>query len=1364
MSHFLGPAICFLLFKAIERGRLLMVFLGCQLVSAQPQTLRSNAPSVRLMAATEIIRNPSGMNIPPHAVTDREFFLGTSGRLVIHIQDPHGNFGGQMHLAQILDSLMKQYELPLVLVEGSAHEVTLDEVRRIADERTWKIAAKRFLMDGIISGEEYLNLTTKHPMRIIGIEQRDLYARSLKVFSEIVERRAELLKYLNRAVSSVERIKGRIYPEAVRDYENRRNGHANIDKGILAQMRSLLSLAEAAKVDVLANYPETARLKSLIDREKDIDFKRVNLERGKLLEAVISKKGAGRIAQYAKDQARPGRTHETQALLIKRVLDAAGLSESEYGKYPELLCYKRFVDEFSLVRTGILKLEAAALEDEVYRMLLDTDQARKLRVVERYLGLLEKACRLQMSAEDYGLLVASRDDLPTVSWQAFLNDGLVRLGYPAEQIPYEPYFEEVRPFVDEFYGLVKMRDEVFLRNAKRVMDAGGWKAAFMIAGGYHSEHLKRLLRKEEISYVVLTPALDHSIDHQFYEKVLLASLPENAAGQAGSGADPGGPRDSGTAGTIRKPGLATEDILAAIQGLYGQAEVVSHLPMRGPGGFVPVLRRAAARMADGKAFADQESAGQMIDETSKGAGDDFDVDETAHYTPGEDSTFHMPNGELKNLKDLFGGRDAVVEVMKEEYPRLYAIYKKQQSLRDFIGNPELPENLMNFSVTTNRLVQVGKGAMGEIQKANPADRVYFKTISPSVVRKHRGKLENDYDGSELSRRCRDLNRTIMNEAELYLELQQEAPEFRGDVPVVLDVFINDDGTVTTKLETEGDVVALIDRDWAADEGLRDPRIRALSEVIDYADVIRRLHARGIVYRDIKPENALVSASGKVVAIDFGSAKHEKDTTTGIAGTPVYWTPEIKKAYETKRIIEVTPEMDVYSFGILLQVLFLKNLYAVTAPVPERSPFKEDKTTFKKLQALVSDMKATEAKDRRVITMEAAIGRLKQIRLELLSVIVLEDAKAAAEHAEDVAGEEESFLGLIEQAKTETGHFAWNGAPVFENDKKDNAAARLAETAGPASLCDRLQAGASFPGLAENARESMEYLQENPGMFAGLGGARLAGREVARTVEAQKGEAVVLLGVQAVADGSLEPYAIGRDGQKVFVPWRHDRPLKTARAALPQEAFPLIGFDSPDPAAAGLREPQILRQFRQAVFSNQKASLLIVREEASVSPAQRAVNDRFEATHPGGARLAMETIAAAEDIPAVIARYPGYRVGFGVTQEFFNRHSPLLTGHSIAVIDPEANTTKANMRIAFQLANPVQTLSEARRLQDQRSMLTRWLYGARLSARKLLAVIFFTDKAEDRAIALELIVKPAAGVLNIVMEAARMLEKAIPWSA
>lgn len=112
----------------------------------------------------------------------------------------------------------------------------------------------------------------------------------------------------------------------------------------------------------------------------------------------------------------------------------------------------------------------------------------------------------------------------------------------------------------------------------------------------------------------------------------------------------------------------------------------------------------------------------------------------------------------------------------------------------------------------------------------------------------------------------------------------------------------------------------------AKEGCLAPA-RAVAIVRDVASALHAAHLRGLVHRDVKPENVLVSAVGGVdtiKVIDFGlvfrtedrdKPQGERMTLPGrVLGTPVYLAPETVVGHEP------SPASDVYALGCVLYFL------------------------------------------------------------------------------------------------------------------------------------------------------------------------------------------------------------------------------------------------------------------------------------------------------------------------------------------------------------------------------------------------------------------------------------------------------------
>ncbi len=187
---------------------------------------------------------------------------------------------------------------------------------------------------------------------------------------------------------------------------------------------------------------------------------------------------------------------------------------------------------------------------------------------------------------------------------------------------------------------------------------------------------------------------------------------------------------------------------------------------------------------------------------------------------------------------------------------------------------------------------LGSGGMGTVYRAR--DRELDELVALKVLRRELvdtpGILDRFRREAKLARRV-----THTNVARVFDIGEHEGEKF-----------------LTMELVDGESLAALLAREGALTIA------RAIEIASGISAGLASAHAAGVVHRDLKPDNVLLAADGRVVLTDFGIARAFAEAggavkTAGILlGTPAYMAPEQVEGRE-----DVDARADIYAFGALL---------------------------------------------------------------------------------------------------------------------------------------------------------------------------------------------------------------------------------------------------------------------------------------------------------------------------------------------------------------------------------------------------------------------------------------------------------------
>ncbi len=421
---------------------------------------------------------PEAILIPDQYGTVIETHEGTNGKLIVHVQDAHMNYEAQKNEAAIIESLITDYGLNLILLEGRFTDENFDYVREreLLHARIEK--ADKLLKKGFINGIDYLNIASNYEMLIKPIEEKELYEKNINSLWFIDEFKGEADRYISRFIVAADRLKSSLYNADLKELDMKKTAY------------------DTEKIDLLEYY------EYMFFKAKEVD-----------------------IPLYTF----PNFTNLVRAGELEEKIDMVAIRDGSASD-GEMNAYEEYLELTRNLNISDLFKEEPLLEGVLQDVLADNYDQKRLFRISRALSIIKNLLMIKVVPEEYRYFQENKRDFDPGFWSKFLEEKAEEAGITINLPADYSVISDNLPKIEKFYGLAAERNRVFLGKTEKHLARENMNTAILVAGGFHTPALTRLLKDNGYSYVVVSPKVTTETNDAMYRTALKRGTSFNANG------------------------------------------------------------------------------------------------------------------------------------------------------------------------------------------------------------------------------------------------------------------------------------------------------------------------------------------------------------------------------------------------------------------------------------------------------------------------------------------------------------------------------------------------------------------------------------------------------------------------------------------------------------------------------------------------------------------------------------------------------------------------------------------------------------------------------------------------------------------
>lgn len=474
------------------------------------------------------------LHVSPQIAVPRENRSGSDQKLIVHVQDAHASLSAQKNISNLLDSLVQQYNIRLIAVEGSSGAIDLSLLANFPDAGARRRLADDLLRKTQISGAEHYAVVSGKPASLVGVEDESLYKTNLREYRSYYRRMPEARAEAEKFEAHLEALQKRIWSEDTQRLWSHSQSWAEGQGTPFRDYWKLLEKARDGRRLKISVSPSIRYMDRALRLEPLVNFELASRERADFI-AALSQRGSKRELELLTKLIQSFRSQKINELAFHARLVAMSRKPTPGLKaYPHFLLYTHYLKLSERIDFARMLQALAPLENAALRRTAATRDARMLLRLSIDAKRVAKLIKQEWSGDDYAY-VSRGPGLPNLD---HLNRGLRflsrRTGLVEDRFADLSRLKEFTNKAVPFYDAAYRRNAALVHNTMMQMKHREAGKAVLISGGFHTDGMADLFEKDGYSQVVLMPKMSPGkSDERPYAVVLTRKPSEVERGAAG---------------------------------------------------------------------------------------------------------------------------------------------------------------------------------------------------------------------------------------------------------------------------------------------------------------------------------------------------------------------------------------------------------------------------------------------------------------------------------------------------------------------------------------------------------------------------------------------------------------------------------------------------------------------------------------------------------------------------------------------------------------------------------------------------------------------------------------------------------------